>query len=80
MMYVVGIFLIACGFCAIMMGIGTIEPPPWAKSHQTILVWMGRMAIPAGIFILLLGAGISPRQLSDWFQDIMTSGGGKGTG
>jgi hypothetical protein len=71
--------LLGGGFYALLLGFGKLDRPKrWRGREET--QWIGRFSLLFGTLFLLDACGITPHQISEWLQDILTSGGGAGTG
>jgi hypothetical protein len=78
-MIVLGLLLLGVGIYATLLGFSkAARPIKWRGREET--QWLGRFAVFFGVLVFLDGIGIGPRTISSWIQDILTSGGGVGTG
>ena len=73
------LLLLVIAVCATLLGLGRIAAPAQWKNRDESL-WIGRFSLFFGLLLLLNALGVSTHQRSDWLQDILTSGGGGGTG
>lgn len=74
-----GIILSLTGITALLIGYGgKFGPARWRGREEA--QWIGRFAVFFGLLFLLDAFGITPHQISSYLEDILTSGGGVGTG
>ena len=79
MIPVLALLFLAVGIYATLLGFNKIQTPSnWAARDESL--WIGRFSLFFGTLFLLNWLGISPHQISGWLEDILTSGGGAGTG
>jgi hypothetical protein len=79
MIAALALILLAIGIYATLLGFGKVATPKaWCNREEAL--WLGRFALLFGMLFLLDSLGITPHTISGWLEDILTSGGGGGTG
>ena len=71
--------LLSIGIYGTLLGLGKINTPiAWQNRDEAL--WIGRFSLFFGFLMFVNSQGLSTHQISDWLQDILTSGGGGGAG
>ena len=79
MQIIITIILFSVGTYLILLGLGKQKFPAKMSGHEEVR-WLGQLIILFGFFSLLSCFGIHMSMINEWISDVLTTGGGAGTG